>query len=120
MTQFDFEVTTTYPKEAGKVRLATIDASRHMNFIILPNLEESRVVTMSAGDAKKVRDALIRAYPIEPAKPEPSEYKTASDDHGYWYVYQDAPVLSEKVVARLLTQDNAKKIAKALNEAEGL
>jgi hypothetical protein len=120
MTQFDFEVTTTYPKEAGKVRLATIDASRHMNFIILPNLEESRVVTMSADDAKKVRDALIRAYPIEPAKPEPSEYKATARYDGKWYVYQEVAISSEKTIARELTEANAKKIAQALNEAEGL
>ena len=114
---FDFEVRGHHD---SKLRLASITPDKHMNFIILPDTFEALNVSLSAEEAKKVRDALIRAYPIEPAKPEPGEYTAGTDYNGKWYVYQNEPAYHQKVVARDLTQDNAKKIAQALNEAEGL
>lgn len=104
-------------KEKEKIRLITIDRNTHLNLVVLTDSGLiNAVVSLSPEQAKELRNALIEAYPLQP---EPSEYKVRASDN-YFVVYRKEPTFAERVIAEVSLEEAAKKIAQALNEAEGL
>lgn len=118
---FEFEVKGNY--KDGALRLVSITPDKHMNFVVMPDKFQNTIVTLSAEAAKEVRDALIRAYPLTS---EPHEYRV--EDMGdkrligapRYAVRQRRMVEKDVTVATSYDALDAKKIAQALNEAEGL
>lgn len=110
--------------KTGFIKLVSTDPKTHMNFIVGSDLEDGwdkRAVTLTVERALQVRDALNEAYPPPKAEPEASDY-SVRPSCGEWLVSRIVPVQSERTenVARCGSEDVAKKIAQALNEAEGL
>lgn len=117
MNRFFEKVVTT---ASGAIKLGTLDTFSHMNVIMKNSDGDIRqTMTLSAEQAVMLRDALNEAYPCEPQAD--SEYKVEADDFpGTYNVYRDVPTTKREYVAMDLTEQNAWKIAKALNETEGL
>lgn len=108
--------------KTGFIKLVSTDTKTHMNFIVGGDEDDwnKSAVTLTVDRVLKVRDALNEAYPPAKAEPEPSEYKVAVTAGNCFYVYREEPSTFRRPLATNLTEANAKKIAQALNEAEGL
>jgi hypothetical protein len=104
----------------GKIYIASNDyEGSHCN-IYFPNRNEfGDRLCIHPSEAKAFRDLLLKAYPLPKTGPEPSEYKIR-EFLGEWQVYQSVPTTTVMVIANAVREEGAKKIAQALNEAEGL
>jgi hypothetical protein len=104
--------------ENGGFRLVTVDTDGHMNFVVTHDRFGPNGVTLTPEQVKEVRDTLNELYPPEPEK-YPYEVSERRYD-GYYPIVQKQPTTYEKKIAVAKDEVNAKKIAQALNEAEGL
>lgn len=124
MSKF-FEFETKGMCEDGKLRLVSIAPDQHMNFVVMPDAVQYLSISLKPDEAREVRDALIRAYPLPS---EPHEYLVEDRGDNYslgssyprYAVRQRRMVENDVVVATSHDATDAKKIAQALNEAEGL
>lgn len=123
MSAYDSERTIKY----GKLRLATIDLAEYINLIIETNkgrTETNKSLCVEDGDVQWLRDELNRLYPPEKLVKEADEYYVkATPVIGYgddWVIRKRTTKRVDERVGSAETEEDAKRIVKALNEAEGL
>jgi hypothetical protein len=130
LNHYEKEIKGAY--DGSTVRLVSMDTAAHLNVLVKHEgkYADNLGLTLSTEGAKELRDALTALYPPEPEKYPYEVRKRAmikyapgncADGLSYdWVVFQKEPTTTDKVVATTGTEEQAKRIAQALNEAEGL
>lgn len=103
---------------AGSISLSGYP-SEFINLIIKGGLSGNGCKTLNVDDAKALRDELIKIYPLPATVAEPSEY-TVSEAGYLWTVSREVPSMATEFLCHADTEEAAQKVAKALNESEGL
>src|SRR5690349_10749079 len=113
----------------AKLSLCTFNTEKYVNLVIYSD-DDGRVVSNTTlntgGDVEWLRDQLNELYPppqkVEPEAGEyfvePRTFRAVGD--AAFKVVRDVKKVVQETVALTHTEEQAKKVAQALNEAEGL